>query len=323
MTLVSTLGPQMAASSISDALANVRVPATSANLGPGYDALGIALDVPMVAHAVPRREARVVAEGFGEGELPSGDDNLVWTSLRAWAARAGVTPPDISVVVRSAIPLERGMGSSSAAAVAGLLLAEALLARRDGVEPLGATELLRLATDLEGHPDNAAAALMGGLVLCLADGRVQRVTPTSSLRPVVLVPDLRQSTAHARAVLPTDVSLATAAGNAARAASTFAALAGIVPLSVHDMVDDLHEPARLELMPASAQLVRGLRARGIPSCLSGAGPAVLAVVPADAPAGVRQARAVAAECDLADVEVVPTDWDLAGARILPGPQRPR
>lgn len=292
----------------------VSVPATSANLGPGYDSFGVALDIPLVAACGARQDQRVVARGEGAGELPDGDDNLVWRAVLAWCGFAGTAPPDVSIHVDSAIPLERGLGSSSAAAVAGLLLGRALTGGSATI-----TQLLGLATDLEGHADNAAAALVGGLVACTPDGLFDRFEPSPALRPIALVPTQRQSTAVARAALPTQVSLGAAAANIAHATSTFAGLTGLVPLRTAAMVDLLHEPVRLPLMPTSRALVEGLRAADVPAALSGAGPTVLAVIPdsdADVAARVRHVvRQVAVQPD--QLEVVTTAWQLGGATVCP------
>lgn len=292
----------------------VSVPATSANLGPGYDCFGVALDVPLVAVAGPRNAQRVQANGEGAKELSDGDDNLVWRAVLAWCSFAGTQAPDVSIRVDSAIPLERGLGSSSAAAVAGLLLGRALTG--GSATP---TQLLGLATDLEGHADNAAAALVGGLVACTPDGRFDRFEPSRTLRPVVLIPRQRQATAAARAAVPAQVSLDAAAANIARATATFAGLAGMAPLQARAMVDLLHEPARLPLMPTSQVLVTGLRDADVPAALSGAGPSVLAVVTAGDPDAVtavhRVVRQVTADQD--EVEIMPTTWQLGGATVCP------
>ncbi len=293
------------------ALAVVEVPATSANLGPGYDAFGVALDVPLIAVARPRGEARVTVAGAGADELPTGDDNLVWRAVQSWCAHVGTAVPDVSIHVDSAIPLERGMGSSSAAAVAGLLMGRALAGGRGST-----ADLLALATALEGHPDNAAAALVGGLVACTPGGGVTRVTPTPALRPVLCVPSVRQATSEARAALPAEVPLATAAAGAARATATFVGLAGLARLEATARVDELHEPARLALMPTSRRVVEALRAADVPSALSGAGPSVLAVVPAGDDTALDLVRRVVADAGADDpVELVPTRWHLAGATV--------
>lgn len=298
-------------------LVGVSVPATAANLGPGYDALGVALAIPLVVVAGPRREARVTSTGFGAGELPTGDDNLVWRGVLAWCDHVGAEPPEVSVQVRSAIPLERGMGSSSAAAVAGLVLGRALVGG-DG----SARDVLAMATALEGHPDNAAAAILGGLTLCLPDGGLHRVAPDDGLRPVLVVPADRQSTDEARGLLPAEVPLATAAGNGARAAATFSGLAGLVPLTVEAMTDHLHEPTRLALMAGTGEVVSALREAGVPASLSGAGPAALAILPARDDDALGRLRDVVAEAAGGTaVEVLPTAWDLSGAVTCPpGPR---
>lgn len=291
----------------------VSVPGTSANLGPGYDSFGVAVDVPLVAVTIPRQDRRIVPAGEGAEELPAGDDNVVWQGVLAWCAHTGTTPPDVSITVDSAIPLERGLGSSSAAAVAGLMLGRALTGGVATVQ-----QLLGLATDLEGHPDNAAAAIVGGLVACTPDGEFIRVTPTDSLRPVLLVPVQRQSTKSARAALPELVSLSTAAANIGHATMTFAGLAGLVPLTAAAMVDRLHEPARLPLMPRSQALIEALRAVGIPTALSGAGPTVLAIVPSGDTDVLAQVHDLAtATLGGGEVEVIDSRWQMAGATVCP------
>ncbi len=294
-------------------LVGVRVPATSANLGPGYDSFGVALDVPLVLVAGPRRDQRIIAVGQGAVELPTGDDNLVWQAVLAWCAHAGTTPPDVSVRVDSAIPLQRGMGSSSAAAVAGLVLGRALTGGTASVE-----QLLALATELEGHPDNAAAAIAGGLVTCAQDGRMTRVPPSTSLRPLLVVPAQRQSTDESRGVLPQTVPLSVAAANGARATATFAGLAGLVPLDSRDMVDALHEPARLPRMPLSNAVITALREARVPCALSGSGPTVLVVLPEHDDAATARVTAIVTEVAAGEpVEILPTSWDLAGAVVCP------
>lgn len=265
----------------------IEVPASSANLGPGFDALAAALDVALTVTAVPRDERRVIPNGLGADELPTGDDNLIWRALLAYCGQFDVSPPDISLRTDNDIPLERGMGSSAAAAVGGVYLGRALL-QAGGTDD----DLIGLATQLEGHPDNAAAALLGGLVVC-ADGHARRLEPSPRLRPVVCVPDARQSTKTARGVLPSSVSLADAAGNGARTAMVLAGLSGHAAWEPSLMHDVLHEPARFEVMPESGALVGALRSAGIGACLSGAGPSVLAIVTVEdrSAAGVVEAAA--------------------------------
>ncbi|HWH31365.1 MAG TPA: homoserine kinase [Egibacteraceae bacterium] len=284
----------------------VSVPATSANLGPGFDAFGVALTMSLRARTAPREERRVVPSGDGAAELPTGDDNLVWRAFTTYCEHFGAAVPDVTLLVDNDIPLERGMGSSSAAAVAGIVLARA-------VTGAGGThqDLVDLAAGFDGHPDNVAPAVLGGLVVCVA-GKATRLQPSGRLRPVVCVPETRQNTHEARGVLPASVPLADAAANGARAALVLAGLAGAAAWDPAAMADVLHEPVRLEVMAASGALVRALRAAGIGACLSGAGPSVLAVVPRADAVGLERVRAEAGD----GWRVLPLDWDLAGTRLL-------
>ena len=284
----------------------VEVPASSANLGPGFDALAIALDVPLTVTAGPRTDARVIAAGLGAGELPTDDGNLIWRGVLAYCERFGAEAPDVTLHADNAIPLERGMGSSAAAAVAGVALGRAL-SHAGGSDD----DLIDLAAALEGHPDNAAAAVLGGLVVC-ADGHARRLEPSPVLRPVLCIPDSRQSTASARGVLPESVALADAAANGARTAMVLAGLSGAVawePAILHDV---LHEPARFEVMRESGRVVRALRQQGVGACLSGAGPTVLVIVRTD---DVRAADIVAGVAGQG-WDVRPASWHRRGASKL-------
>lgn len=295
----------------------VEVPATSANLGPGFDALAVALDVRMRVRTAAREERRVVAEGPGAEELPSGEDNLVWRALVTYCEWAEVPVPEVSLRAHSEIPLERGMGSSAAAAVAGVALGRVLAAQARGREPAaprpragGGTDqdLIALAAALEGHADNAAAAVLGGVVVC-SGGRSVRLEPSEQLRPVLCIPESRQATTAARGLLPEKVPHAHAAANGARAAVVLAGLTGAMAWRPAAMDDVLHEPARFAVMPPSGRLVGALRDEGLAACLSGAGPAVLVVVPAGDDDAVARIGRLAGE----DWHVRPSAWDRAGA----------
>ena len=288
----------------------VTVPGSSANLGPGFDALAAAVDLYLTVDVVGREERRVVPSGDGAGELATDDRNLIWRAVVAYCERVGVAVPDVSLRADNAIPLERGLGSSAAAAVAGAAVGRAL-AQGSGRDD----DLIAVATDLEGHADNAAAAVLGGVVV-VAGGRALRLQPTDALRPVVAIPDARQSTEAARGILPATVPLAAAAANGARTAVVLAGLAGAVAWDPAAMVDVLHEPSRLQAMSASGRLVADLRERGLAACLSGAGPTVLAVVGAHDDDAVSAVRSCAGQ----GWSVRPSGWDLAGARVtaLPG-----
>lgn len=290
-----------------DDVVAVEVPATSANLGPGYDVLAAAVDLRLVAQTAPRGPERVSIDGEGAGELPTDDGNLVWRAFVAACERAGVTVPDVSLAVRSEIPLERGLGSSAAAAVAG-----AALARAAAGTAWSDHEIIALAADLEGHADNAAAAVLGGIV-AFVDGRARRFDPAPILRPVLCVPTTRQSTSAARALLPAEVPLATAAASAGRAALVLAGLTGAGALDPWVLTDELHEPVRFTAMPDSGALVNALRAHGTAACLSGAGPSVLAVTAIDDPAAVSRVRAAAGE----GWHIRASAWNRAGATACP------
>lgn len=285
----------------------VTVPATSANLGPGFDAFGVALSLTLRARVAPREERRVIATGDGAGEVPTGEDNLVWRAFVAYCERFGVAVPDVSLVVDNDIPLERGMGSSSAAAVAGIALARAFT-KAGGTNQ----DLIDLAAGFDGHPDNVAPAVLGGVVVCLG-GMAHRLQPTDRLRPVVFVPESRQSTKEARGVLPATLPLADAAANGARAAVVLTGLVGAMAWQPAAMNDVLHEPMRLRLMRDSGELVATLREVGVAACLSGAGPSVLAIVPRADEAAIQHVRTLAGN----GWRVLPLDWDVHGAEVCP------
>lgn len=248
----------------------VIVPASSANVGPGYDAVGLALDLPLLATIEPPSEKRVVSFVTGEGELPEDETNAVWQALATWCDRVNEPVPDVTLHVHSAIPLEGGLGSSSAALVAGLTVGKILVG--------GDVDLCELATELEGHPDNAVPALLGGIVVKPADSAPRRFAPREDLVCVVIHPDERMSTIEARAALPTHIPLVDAAANAARCAAVVMGIAGLAPLDPTDFRDVIHQPARFSIMPTSGACVDALIEAGIPAFLSGAGPTVAALV---------------------------------------------
>ncbi len=291
----------------------VQVPATTANLGAGFDAFGMALESHLVVRSTPRGQRTDRLEVLDDAEVSTGDDNLIWRSLVAGCETFGVPIPDVTLRVRSRIPLQRGMGSSSAAIVAGITLARELAGLR-----LHDRQVVELATELEGHPDNVAPAVLGGLVACARsnDGRLvlRRVNPAPGLRPLVLVPQERQATPTARAVLPDTVPAGSVADQAARAGHVLAALSGVWPAAAALSGDHLHEPARAGVMPASAALLAALREDGHHAWLSGAGPSVAVAVQRtdpDAPVAVRtHAAAHGFHCRT-------LDWDLSGARVCP------
>lgn len=285
----------------------VEVPASAANLGPGFDAFAVALGLHLVAWTDDEGPRHVVCSGHGAEELPSDGRNLVWRAFTAFCRHADVDVPAVSIVTRNAIPLERGLGSSAAAAVAGAALARAVTGAR-----AADNDLIALVAQVEGHADNAAAAVLGGLVVC-EGGRSRRLEPTRSLHPVVFVPIDRQSTAASRAALPTTVPLSEAAANGARAALVLGGLAGAMAWEPAALRDVLHEPARMSAMPRTAELLGRLRAEGVGACLSGSGPSVLAVVPGPDAGPLDDWRRLAGP----GWDVVAPGWDRAGAAVCP------
>jgi homoserine kinase len=246
------------------------VPATCANIGPGFDCFGLALDLCNDVAIDTDAEPSVRWEGEGAGELPTDGSDTVGRALAHAARMAGAPLPAFARRGRNRIPLERGLGSSAAACVAGILLADRLLGLK--LEP---EEVLELATEIEGHADNAAAAIAGGLTLAFGDG-VVRLDPHPDVRPVVLVPEVRQSTAAARSALGDTVPRADAIFNASHAAAAVVALIARPELLTQVLEDRLHQDVRLAGVPTVRALYDELREAGVPVCVSGAGPSLLA-----------------------------------------------
>jgi homoserine kinase len=276
----------------------VRPPATSANLGPGFDAFGLALELrDEVTVRSTAGGLEVAVEGEGADSVPRDGSHLIVRSLRAAFDRMGVTPPGFAVHCVNRIPHGRGLGSSSAAICAGIMAARALVA--DGELLLDAYAALDLATELEGHPDNVAPCLVGGFTTAWLqeDGAdVLRLDPVEEISAIAFVPEEPLATHVARGLLPKDVPHTDAAFNAGRAGLLALALTapGLSPERRRDLLyagtaDRLHQHYRAPAMPRSAELVERLRADGHPAFVSGAGPTVLALGVAGA-TGVRAAE---------------------------------
>jgi homoserine kinase len=296
----------------------VRVPATSANLGPGFDAFGLALGLHDVVQAkVIDSGLRIAVHGIGEQAAELGECHLVVRAMRAAFDLLGEHPPGIELRCDNAIPQGFGLGSSAAAIMAGLLAARAL-GDEFGLRGLPDADVLRIATDLEGHADNVAACQAGGLTIAWTSGDSVRSTsllPLPGLKPVLCVPPMGLSTEVARQVLPSTVRHADAAKNAARAALLVAALLGD-GRDLFDATEDfLHQPYRAGSMPGSARLVSALRAAGVPAVVSGAGPAVLALLVPPVTPGPDVVASVAAQAGDWAVSVLEVDRD--GATVLP------
>jgi len=264
-------------------VARVRVSATSANLGPGFDSLGLALDLhdDVEVRLTSGGGVRVRVAGEGAGEVPDGEDHLVVRALRHALKAVGADQPDgLDLLCRNAIPHGRGLGSSAAAVVAGILAARCLLPDPTTLDDETA---LVVASELEGHPDNAAAALLGGVTIAWVDDapRAVRVDPQVTLTALVAVPEDRLATRHARSVLPASVRHEDAARNAGRSALLVEALTRRPDLLLPATEDRLHQRQRAGAMPATVQLVDDLRARGLAAVVSGAGPTVLVLTSAE------------------------------------------
>jgi homoserine kinase len=283
----------------------VRVPATTANLGPGFDSLGIAL----AWHNEIRVDRSsnglsVTATGPGAERVPRDTTNLVVRALDA------VLGESVGVRIHEmiSIPSGRGFGSSAAAVVAGLVAGRAL-----GRTEQSDQDLLELAVEIEGHPDNVAPCLYGGLTVT-AGGKTIRVDPPANIRPIVCVAPSRMATDLARAALPTEVSRADAVENLGRASLLLASLAtGRADTLLEATEDFLHQARRFELMPDTGELVRALRGKGLAAFLSGAGPSAGILVDArSAEAAVSTARSLAPEA----WEVRLEGFDASGAAIV-------
>ncbi len=303
----------------------VEVPATTANLGAGYDCLGMALElsnrVVLEVRGWTKSGHELHVEGEGEGELAADSGNRFIQGVEAAIREArGEIPEGTTwqVEMINKIPLARGLGSSASATVGGLLAANALLG-----DALSMADLLRLATQIEGHPDNAAPALLGGFVASAVNGDVVeaiRFDVPRGLRAVVFIPDLRLATGEMRDVLPASVPREDAVANLGRVAIGVAGIA----IGRRDVLrflteDRLHEPYRAAVYPQLPRMVADARAAGaLGACLSGAGSSIIAFT--DTVTGVARVqlafRAAAADSDLPGrVEVIaPRN---SGARVLP------
>jgi homoserine kinase len=255
---------------------SVRVPATSANVGPGFDAFGLALDLCNEVVVDAGAGASVSWDGEGADELPRDGSDLVSRTIATVADRMQLAVPPLALHGRNRIPLARGLGSSSAAIVAGIVIASKVLDLGIAGDDADPYSVFALAAELEGHPDNVAATTYGGFVVALPDGFVRRFEPHPSLRPVVLVPPFALPTDQARAALGPEVPRADAVFNAAHAALVPEAISRDPSLLAVALRDRLHEGARLALVPQAADVVEDLQRLHVPVCVSGAGPSLLA-----------------------------------------------
>ena len=279
---------------VHDDFVAVKVPATSANLGPGFDCMGLALDLwdEVSIHATTGSTS-VVVEGEGAGNVDLGEDNLVVRALRLALDHAGAPQVGVRMRCMNRIPHSRGLGSSASAIVAGLTLARALIGDPD---VLGRQEILEIGSELEGHPDNVAPAVYGGATVAWMNEDTKevgalRLNPPACVSPVVFIPDFELRTATARAALPENVSHVDARFNVARASALAAILSGHAQASggadLHAVLmeatrDRLHQEQRRCAMEPSLALVDWLRGAGYAAVVSGAGPTVISLEPVGA-----------------------------------------
>jgi homoserine kinase len=254
----------------------VRVPATSANLGPGFDSIGIALDIYNTVAVEASDEFGVQLSGEGEDVLSQGQDNLVYQGVLAVYEKLRRPVPPLRLSCENWVPLARGLGSSSAALVAGLVAGNEFLGH-----PLSTQALLQIATRMEGHPDNVAPALFGGLqVAAMNGGKVEHISVplAADLGIVVFIPDFPMLTSEAREVLPKHLTRADAVHNISRASLLVAALAtGSIGHLRMAMEDALHQPYRRKLFPAMEDIIEAaIEAGAAGAALSGAGSSIIA-----------------------------------------------
>ncbi len=267
----------------------VRVPATTANLGPGFDCLGLALDLwNTCTFTVKPGEVRVEVEGEGAGHLPVNAHNLIARAFFEVYRRQGqLLPVGVRIGCENRIPLGSGLGSSAAAVVAGIAGANTILG-----SPLTLLDMLRIANELEGHPDNAAAALFGGLTVVTSDSTGFPMVQKMDCQPwqvTVVLPEFKLSTIQARRALPEQVFLRDAIFNIGHSLLAVEALrTGDRELLFRALDDRLHQPYRLKLIPGAESALQAARSLGAPAALSGAGPSIIAF-PAENPEAVQSA----------------------------------
>jgi len=268
----------------------IKAPATSANLGPGFDALGLALDLWNESTFEIADDFMVHVEGEGESKLAQGRNNMIVRTAQKLAERVGKKLPPFAVRCMNQIPLGSGLGSSAAATLTGLLAANALTESQ-----LSEDEILRIATEIEGHPDNVAPALMGGLVVsAMNEGKIiARKLTVAPIHVTVVLPEFHFPTKEARDALPAQVSMKDAVHNIGRAVLvTEAFRTGDLSLLGEAMTDVLHQPYRIPLIPGAEDAMQTMKAEGASAvALSGAGPSLIAFSQMESNIGLAAMRA--------------------------------
>ncbi len=293
----------------------VRVPATSANLGPGFDTLGLALSVydELVVEALPEPGLEIEVEGEGAQDVPRDASNLIASTIAAAFEAFGVAVPGLRIRAKNTIPHGRGMGSSGAAVVSALAATRGLL---QGIVEISDDDLLRLAVEWEGHPDNVAPALFGGLTIAWMGPRGpqhKKLLVHRGVAPLVFVPGFSLSTSLARSLQPLHVPREDAVFNVSRSALLIAALTQSPELLLAATEDKLHQDYRADAMPETLTLVRALRAAGFAAVVSGAGPSILVL--ADGPGRRLEAAELVARRAETSWEALMLAVDVKGARV--------
>lgn len=296
--------------------ATVRVPATSANLGPGFDTLGLALALydHLTVTVVEGSGVVVDVSGVGEGEVPTDETNLVARALCYTFGRVGQSVPGLRLQATNVIPHGGGLGSSAAAIVSGIMAAKGLL---EGVAELDLELMLVIATELEGHPDNVAPALFGGLTIAWTTPhgpRAKKLIVHRGVSPLVGIPDHSVSTALARSLQPASVPYEDAVFNVSRSALLIAALVQSPELLLQATEDKLHQNYRASAMPDTHSLVHVLRDHGLAAVVSGAGPSILVL--ADDPSQRLVAADLVAERGAGTWKTLMLAVDLKGATVI-------
>jgi homoserine kinase len=293
----------------------VSVPATTANLGAGFDCLGLALALRNEVEVRPSDTPRICVEGEGKELLPANPDNLVWKTFRKGFQEMDRAPPAVEMLCGNRIPLARGLGSSAAVRIAALMAANEVAGK-----PFDNDRILQIAVAEEGHPDNVAPALHGGMVVCGRDGDrtvSQRFEPASGIRVVLLIPDMTLETREARKVLPDTFSMADSVSNLQNTAlTTVAFLTGDYSVLSTSLHDRLHQPYRKALIPGFDKTLEAARAAGAyGAALSGAGPTLAAFADRSEEAVAEAMQAAFAESGGGGSRTAVVEVDLLGAFV--------
>ncbi|MDR6719569.1 homoserine kinase [Paenibacillus sp. 2003] len=297
----------------------VKIPASTANLGPGFDTLGMALSLYAWLEMKPAKQTTFHLHGDHLTGLPTDKSNLIYEVAQMVFNEAGVSIPELEISMYSDIPLTRGLGSSASAIVGALAAANALIGA-----PLSDAKLLDMATSLEKHPDNVGASLYGGIITAAWNGQQVdhiRIEPHQDLQALVIVPEFQLSTSKARNVIPEQLGMSDVVHNISRSSLLVAALAsGRLDMIQKAMSDRIHQPYRASLVPGMAEILEHAVEHGaLGAALSGAGPTVLTLVDRHdtRKAGLERYLLDTMEREGISASALWLDPDLDGVTVLP------